>query len=261
MALQSGDQLVAIEHARLLGWGIYGGSDRVTCRDTTDDSYKRPCGTSGPRHARRMPRKTADERHRIDPDASTELMDMLIAVHHPTRQVARRAAVDGGARDGWSVGGSDGPRRVAASSYHLKPLHQAGVHRPAPDSPATPGGPGGGSPRATTAGRSTTSSRTASVARSPRRRRSRASATTCARRSSGSRRWRDSTVEWRRAAGSSDSLVKATAAQTADLHRRLDAVVAEWTRECQQDEQGVPTRIAVTVRTILRLFPSKPVRP
>ena len=71
----------------------------------------------------------------------------------------------------------------------------------------------------------------------------------------------DAPVEWRRASGSSDSLTKATALQTADLHARLDAVVAEWTLECRDDEREHPDAERRAVRTILRMFPSKPVRP
>jgi hypothetical protein len=47
----------------------------------------------------------------------------------------------------------------------------------------------------------------------------------------------------------------------ADLHVRLDEVVAEWTRECQEDERDNPDAERLPVRTILRMFPSRPVRP
>ena len=71
----------------------------------------------------------------------------------------------------------------------------------------------------------------------------------------------DAPLEWRRAAGATDSLVKATAAQTADLHRRLDAVLSEWTAEVQADEREHPDAERRAVRTVIRCFPSKPVRP
>jgi len=71
----------------------------------------------------------------------------------------------------------------------------------------------------------------------------------------------DVPAAWRRAAGSSDSLVNATAEQTADLHRRLDAVVHDWTRECQEDERQRPRVVRCHVRTLIRCFPSGPVRP
>ena len=33
-----------------------------------------------------MPRQTAEQRHRIEPDATHELMDLLVAFHHPIRR-------------------------------------------------------------------------------------------------------------------------------------------------------------------------------
>jgi division protein CdvB (Snf7/Vps24/ESCRT-III family) len=71
----------------------------------------------------------------------------------------------------------------------------------------------------------------------------------------------DASVEWRRAAGSTDSLVSATAEQLADLHHRLNEVLDEWTRECTEDEQQHPDAVRRHVRTLIRCFPSKPVRP
>ena len=58
-----------------------------------------------------------------------------------------------------------------------------------------------------------------------------------------------------------DSLVKATAAQLSDLHHRQDAVLSEWTQECQEDEREHPDAERRAVRTIIRCFPSGPVRP
>ena len=43
-----------------------------------------------------MTRRTAEERHRIERDVSTELMDVLVALHHPTRRwLAELLWVDG----------------------------------------------------------------------------------------------------------------------------------------------------------------------
>ena len=56
-------------------------------------------------------------------------------------------------------------------------------------------------------------------------------------------------------------MVKATAEQTADLHRRLDAVLHEWTAEVKADEESHPDADRRPVRALIRLFPSKPVRP
>jgi DNA-binding transcriptional ArsR family regulator len=207
-----------------------------------------------------MPRKTAEDRHTVAQDVSTELMDMLIAVHHPTRRwLAELLWVEGpatvgrlAARTGLAVG---------SVSYHLKPLHEQGFIAPAPDlardtreswwrvTPRTyswavddfePGSVG--HQVATQAEIENFRHHVRAV-----------------------QQWfkhmADAPEEWRRAAGASDGLVKATAAQTADLHRRIDALVAEWTHECQDDERQHPEVDRRVVRTIVRLFPSKPVRP
>ena len=207
-----------------------------------------------------MPRKTAEERHRVDADLSTELMDMLIALHHPTRRwLAELLWIEGpatvgrlAARTGLAVG---------SVSYHLKPLHQQGFVAPAPE-----------------LARDTRESWWRVTPRnyswgvddfepdSPGRRvAERAEIENWRHQVRATREWfeemADAPLEWRRAAGSSDSLVRATAEQTADLHRRLDAVVAEWTRECEQDRADRPDVDRRVVRIFLRMFPSKAVRP
>ncbi len=207
-----------------------------------------------------MTRKRAEERHAIAPDTSTELMDMLIALHHPTRRwLAELLWVEGpatvgrlAARTGLAVG---------SVSYHLKPLHQQGFVAPAPELA-----------RDTRESWWRVTPRDYSWAVDDfepdsvgRQVATQAEIENFRHHVRATKQWfkemGDSTVEWRRAAGSSDSLVKATAAQAEDLHRRLDAVVAEWARECKQDEQERPDADRLPVRTVLRLFPSKPVRP
>jgi DNA-binding transcriptional ArsR family regulator len=79
-----------------------------------------------------MPRRTAEERHRIDDRATTGMMDVLIAVHHPTRRwLVELLWVDGpatvgrlAARTGLAVG---------SVSHHLKPLHRQGFIEPTPE--------------------------------------------------------------------------------------------------------------------------------
>jgi hypothetical protein len=68
-------------------------------------------------------------------------------------------------------------------------------------------------------------------------------------------------AEWRRAAGSTDSLVSATAEQLADLHRRLSDVLSQWTEECVEDRKERPDVVRRHVRALVRCFPSGPVRP
>ena len=55
--------------------------------------------------------------------------------------------------------------------------------------------------------------------------------------------------------------MSATAEQLNDLHRRLAAVLDQWSEECRLDEQDRPEAERRHVRTIIRCFPSKPVRP
>ena len=67
----------------------------------------------------------------------------------------------------------------------------------------------------------------------------------------------DAPVEWRRAAGATDSLVNATVDQLADLHRRLGDVLSEWSRECMDDEAQRPDAVRRHVRTLIRLLPEQ----
>ena len=207
-----------------------------------------------------MPRQTAEHRHRIEPDATHELMDVLVALHHPTRRwlvellhiegpatVGRLAALTGLA--------------VGSVSHHLKPLHRQGFIEPAPD-----------------LARDTRESWWRVTPRSlswsvedfepdslGRRVADQAEVENFRFQVRAIQQWlkrmSDVPAAWRRAAGSTDSLVNATAEQTADLHRRLDAVLEDWTRECEEDEQQRPGVERRHVRTVIRCFPSGPVRP
>lgn len=78
-----------------------------------------------------MTRKIASERHQIAEPINTELMDMLIVLHHPTRRwLAELLWLEGpatvgrlAARTGLAVG---------SMSHHLKPLYRQGFIEPAP---------------------------------------------------------------------------------------------------------------------------------
>jgi DNA-binding transcriptional ArsR family regulator len=207
-----------------------------------------------------MPRKTAELRHTVADDVSTGLMDMLIAVHHPTRRwLAELLWIEGpstvgrlAARTGLAVG---------SVSYHLKPLHEQGFIAPAPELA-----------RDTRESWWRTTPRNYSWAVDDfepgsvgRQVATQAEIENFRHHVRAIQQWfeemADAPEEWRRASGSSDSLIKATAAQMADLHVRLDEAVAEWTRECQEDERVNPDAERLAVRTILRMFPSHPVRP
>jgi DNA-binding transcriptional ArsR family regulator len=207
-----------------------------------------------------MPRKTAEERHVVDAGASTELMDVLIALHHPTRRwLVELLWVEGpasvgrlAARTGLAVG---------SVSHHLKPLHRQGFIAPAPE-----------------LARDTRESWWKVTPRSfswsvedfemgsvGRRVADQAELENFRHEVRAIRAWFEemdgAPAYWRRAAGSTDSLVKASAEQTADLHRRLSEVLSEWTGEVQADERTHPDADRRAVRTLVRLFPSGPVRP
>ena len=207
-----------------------------------------------------MPRKTADERHRIEPDATHELMDVLVALHHPTRRwLVELLWVEGpatvgrlAARTGLAVG---------SVSHHLKPLHQQGFIEPAPDLA-----------RDTRESWWRVTPRNLSWSADDfepdslgRRVADHAEVENFRYQVRATQQWLkempDAPVEWRRAAGATDSLVNATVEQLADLHRRLGEVLSEWSRECMDDEQQRPDAVRRHVRTLIRCFPSKPVRP
>jgi DNA-binding transcriptional ArsR family regulator len=203
-----------------------------------------------------MTRKTAELRHRID-DVSTDLMDVLIALHHPTRRwLVELLYVEGpatvgrlAARTGLAVG---------SVSHHLKPLHRQGFVEPAPE-----------------LARDTRESWWRVTERplswsvedfAPdslgRKVADQAELESFRHQARATQQWLkemgQATPEWRRAAGSTDGLVRATPEQTEDLHRRLGAVLQAWTEEIKTNDPSPESRM---VRVTLRMFPSKPVRP
>lgn len=203
-----------------------------------------------------MTRKTAEFRHRID-DVSTDLIDVLVALHHPTRRwLVEVLYVEGpatvgrlAARTGLAVG---------SVSHHLKPLHRHGFVEPAPE-----------------LARDTRESWWRVTERplswSPedfgpdsvgRKVADRAELENFRYQARATQQWLKemdrATPQWRRAAGSTDSLVRATPEQTKDLHQRLGAVLRAWTEEVKT---GIPVPESRMVRVILRMFPSRPVRP
>lgn len=188
-----------------------------------------------------MTRRTAADRHRdtAPPTAGPALVDQLVAFHHPTRQrILECLALQGPATVGRlaeRLGLAPG-----SVSHHLKPLHRAGLVEPAPE-----------------LGRDTRESwwREASVTLSydaadfPPGSRVR-EVVTAAERANDDRHvrairdWRahrDSLpADWQRAGGSQDATVAATAAQAADLHERIGAVIRDWARECREDADRRP---------------------
>ena len=185
--------------------------------------------------------------------SATEMMDVLIALHHPTRRwLAELLWVEGPATVG-ALAARTG-LAVGSVSHDLKPLHRQGFIEPAPDLARDTRG-------------ELVADHPAQHQLEPRRLRARQPGSQGRRRGrggelplpsaldpgSGSPRWPGRRSKWRRAASSTDSLVKATAAQLSDLHHRQDAVLSEWTQECQEDEREHPDAERRAVRHDLLL--------
>src|SRR5689334_15581034 len=171
-----------------------------------------------------MPRKTAEERHAVAPEVSTDLIDVLVALHHPTRRWlvellwAEGPATVGrlAARTGLAVG---------SVSHHLKPLHRQGFVAPAPElARDTRESWWKVTPR-----RLSWSVEDFEDGSLGRRIADQAELENFRYQVRAVQQWlarmADAPASWRRAAGSTDSLVRATAEQTADLHVRLAAVL------------------------------------
>jgi DNA-binding transcriptional ArsR family regulator len=201
-------------------------------------------------------RKKAQFRHRID-DVSTDLMDVLVALHHPTRRwLVELLYVEGPAtvgrlaeRTGLAVG---------SVSHHLKPLHRQGFVEPAPELA-----------RDTRESWWRVTERQLSWSAEDfapdslgRKVADQAELENFRYQARATQQWLKemgrATPEWRRAAGSTDSLVRATPEQTKDLHQRLGAVLRAWTEEVKTEAPAPDSRM---VRVILQMFPSKPVKP
>jgi DNA-binding transcriptional ArsR family regulator len=202
-----------------------------------------------------MPRKTAHLRHRID-DVSTDLMDVLVALHHPTRRwLVELLYLEGPATVGQLAARTE--RAVGSVSHHLKPLHRQRFIEPAPE-----------------LARDTRESWWRVTERplswsvedfAPtslgRKVADQAELENFRHQARATQQWLkemdQATQGWRRAAGSTDTLARATPEQTEDLHQRLGAVLQTWTEEIKTDDPAPESRM---VRVILRMFPSKPVR-
>jgi DNA-binding transcriptional ArsR family regulator len=214
-----------------------------------------------------MTRRTAAERHldsapAEDPGAAApdDLLDVLMAFHHPTRRwlfellemegpasVGRLAA-----RTGLAVG---------SVSHHLKALHRHGFIEPAPD-----------------LARDTRESWWRALRRglswsaddfesgtAARRVAEAAEAENFRHQVRSVQQWlgraRDVDETWRRAASSTDSMVPATVEQLTALGDRIRDVIEDWSTECVADLEARPDAVRRPARVIARAFPSGPVRP
>lgn len=214
-----------------------------------------------------MTRRTAAERHlesapraESGDESGEDLVDVLMAFHHPTRRwLAELLAIEGPA----SVGRLAGRTGLAAGSvsHHLKALHRHGFIEPAPElardtreswwrSVRRPLSWSADDFATGTAGR-----RIADAAEAENfRHQVRAVGQWLAGRGEVS-------AGWRRAASSSDTIVPATLAQLEDLEGRIREIVADWSSECLADADRHPETERLPIRVIARAFPSGPVRP
>jgi DNA-binding transcriptional ArsR family regulator len=212
-----------------------------------------------------VPRRTAAERH-LDsaPDSAEQtpgdLLDVLIAIHHPTRRwLVELLALEGpasvgrlAARTGLAVG---------SVSHHLKTLHRNGFVELAPE-----------------LARDTRESWWRAVRKSiswspddfasdaTGRRVAEAAETEDFRHQVRAvRQWLaragEADTRWRRAASSTDSVVFATSDELADLGRRLSATIHAWSDERLAEQDGPDEADRRPVRVIARAFPTGPVRP
>src|SRR4051812_36510020 len=214
-----------------------------------------------------MTRRTAAERHRDSapqhspgPESGDDLLDVLMAFHHPTRRwLAELLEIEGpasvgrlAARTGLAVG---------SVSHHLKALHRHGFIEPAPE-----------------LARDTRESWWRSVRRplswsadefeagsAARRVADAAEAENFRHQVRAVAQWlghmQEVSVAWRRAASSTDTIVPATRDQLEELTERLRHLVEEWSRDCLADQERSPDAERLPVRLGLRAFPTGPVRP
>ena len=214
-----------------------------------------------------MTRRTADLRHQDSapvrtPGAETgaDLLDALIAFHHPTRRwLCEVLSSEGPAKVG-TLAARTG-LAVGSVSHHLKALHRYGFVEPAPD-----------------LARDTRESWWRIAPRDlswlaedftagsmGRRLAQDAEVANFRHQVRAVQQWMASAPglpeEWRRAATSTDVFVPATAAQTADLSRRLTELVVAWSHACRADAAARPDAVRRPVRAQARVFPSGPVAP
>jgi DNA-binding transcriptional ArsR family regulator len=214
-----------------------------------------------------MTRRTAADRHADSTptrtpggEAGAEVLDVLIAFHHPTRRWLSEVLSAHGPANVGMLAERTG-LAVGSVSHHLKALHRYGFVEPAPE-----------------LARDTRESWWRLASRDLRwlsddfvegtmGRRVAEDAETANFRHHvrAVRQWmavaHEAPDEWRRAAVSTDTYVRATVEQTAELSRRITDLVVAWARECRQDEEARPDAERRPVRAHARVFPSAPVAP
>ncbi len=214
-----------------------------------------------------MTRRTAAQRHLdsaprqpVGQESGDDLLDVLMAFHHPTRRwLAELLEMEGPASVGRLAGRTG--LAVGSVSHHLKALHRHGFIEPAPDL-ASDTRESWWRP----ARRSVTWSVDDFAAGSAARRvAGAAEAENFRHQVRAIADWlghmHDVSAQWRRAASSTDTVVPATRGQLENLGERLRQVTEEWRQDCLDDEARRPAAERLPVRVVLRAFPSRPVRP
>jgi DNA-binding transcriptional ArsR family regulator len=214
-----------------------------------------------------MTRRTAAERHSDSApaeapgaEAGADLLDVLIAFHHPTRRwLCEVLSAEGPANVGMLAERTG--LAVGSVSHHLKALHRHGFAEPAPE-----------------LARDTRESWWRLATRDlswlsddfvegtmGRRLAEDAEVANFRHYVRAVQQWmaiaHEVPDEWRRAAVSTGTYVRATVEQTADLSRRVNALVSDWARECRDDELARPDAVRRPVRAHAQVFPSGPVAP
>src|SRR4051812_22913847 len=214
-----------------------------------------------------MTRRTAAERHRDSapqhspgPDSGDDLLDVLMAFHHPTRRwLAELLEIEGPASVGQLAARTG--LAVGSVSHHLKPLHRHGFIEPAPDLAHDTRESWWRSVRRPL----TWSADDFTSGTAARRIADAAEAENFRHQVRAVGQWLTRTQEvdavWRRAASSTDSVVPSTRAQLEDLGERMRDVITTWSAECLEDQAARPETERLPVRVVARAFPSGPVRP
>jgi len=205
----------------------------------------------------RRTRRTADQRHADTAPSpeGPEVIEQLIAYYHPTRQkILETISVHGPA----SVGMIADRLGIAPGSvsHHLKPLHRAGFVEPAPELAADT--------RASWWRLARTSVSYDALDYPPGSRAREvvglAEKANDDRHVAAMRTWRTRRHElpgaWRRAGGSSDTGIAATAEQVEDLLTRVNEVFRTWASEVHDDQQVHPDADRRHVLAFAHVVPS-----
>ena len=214
--------------------------------------------TAAQRHLDSAPRRSAGQESG-DQESGDDLLDLLMAFHHPTRRwLAELLEMEGPASVGRLAGRTG--LAVGSVSHHLKALHRHGFIEPAPD-----------------LAHDTRESWWRPVRRSLSWSADEFESGTAARRVADAAEaenfrhqvraiadWlghmHEVSVDWRRAATSTDTIVPATREQLEQLAERLRQVTDEWRQDCLEDGARRAAAERLPVRVVLRAFPSRPVR-